>query len=106
MFDEVGEATIRSTDLGARLEAALDSPRPWMQRALPRAVARNIVYKLQRPAQRPYLGTGWQRLRAEAAEIWAALPDLPERHTYKAYGSGLRGDDPMVRTMRVCDASA
>ena len=97
MFDEVAEAQLRRTDLASRLRSAINGPDRWIALSLPRAVARNLLYKLEHPAARPHLGTGLQRVRGELREFWDAFPELPERWSSAAHSSGLRGDDHMVR---------
>ena len=102
MFDEVAEEQLRRTDLAERLNAAIDGPDRWIRLSLPRAVARNIVYKLERPALRPYLGTGTEGLRNTLREFYVSFPALPERYSSVARQRGLRGDDPMVRFAQDC----
>jgi hypothetical protein len=95
-FDENGEAQLHHTDLRARLESALDGPNAWMAWGVPRAVARNLMYKLDHPPQKPHMGGGLRRLFAEVELYWQSFPNLPEHATAQRYQDGNRIDDPEV----------
>ena len=61
MFDEEGERLLRETDLLQRLYAALDGPNAWLNWSVARALARNLVVKLEDPPQRQQRVLGWRR---------------------------------------------
>jgi hypothetical protein len=98
MFDEMGEAQLHHTDLRARLHHALDGPHAWMTWPVPRAVARNMIYKLQNPPRKHHLGGGLRRVRAELELYWRSFPNLPEHAKARGYQDGNRIDDPEVST--------
>jgi hypothetical protein len=94
MFDEQGEQILRQTDLLERLHEALDGPHAWIKWDLARAVARNLVFKLEDPPQKPIATTFWHRWRAGLHSFAHHFPNPPTE-----WGTGDRLDDPTVRPL-------
>ena len=97
MYDELGEEMLQHSDLRERLVAALDGPAPWLLWDVPRALARNLLHKLDNPPQPERLVYGWRRAMLDAteaiAEAWAGESNK------QAAASSLRGnraEDPSV----------
>lgn len=101
MFDDQGEAVLRTTDLDERLSAALDGPQAWLNWDIARAIARNLLYKLHTPPQKPQRVLGYQRLVQDLRNAYDAWPDLTRM--LHATQDGMRMDDPEVCSRHECD---
>lgn len=91
MFDETGEKLLRSTDLLERLREGLDGPDAWIKWDLARAIARNIVFKLEDPPRRAIATKFWDRFHAGLRSFARHFPNLPPE-----WVAGDRIDDPTV----------
>ena len=97
MFDELGEEILQSSDLMPRLEAALDGPEAWIYWDIARALARNLIVKLQDPPQKTQRIFGFSRAAQDARAAWDAFPSMPQSRG-EGYMDGNRLEDPAVCT--------